>query len=140
MAAKKKPPRVCARCGGKKGPKYENRKYCGKCLPAVRREQRQRAHRTAVGVRYNLKPGQYDQILIKQGGVCPICLRANGRTKALSVDHDHTCCKTPPTCGKCTRGLLCGPCNRMLGHGRDDPEFFERAAEYLRNPPAKGIV
>jgi hypothetical protein len=28
----------------------------------------------------------------------------------------------------------------MLGHGRDDPEFFIRAAWYLRDPPARQIV
>jgi len=27
----------------------------------------------------------------------------------------------------------------MLGFGRDDPAFFERAAAYLLNPPAKSV-
>ncbi len=136
----KPPPKVCARCKGKKGPKYEGRKYCGRCLPQVKQEQKNRAHRTSVAKRYNMDDGAYDRILEAQGGVCPICLRANGRTKRLSVDHDHSCCAETPTCGRCTRGLLCSLCNNMLGHARDEPEFFYRAAAYLMSPPAKGVV
>jgi hypothetical protein len=137
---RKKPPNLCKRCKGKKGPKYQNRRYCGKCIPQVQQENRNRAHRKSVAKRYNMDVGAYDRILERQEGFCPICLRANGKTRRLSVDHDHACCPTTPTCGKCVRGLLCRPCNNMLGHGRDDPEFFKRAAEYLRNPPAKGLV
>lgn len=128
----------CARCGSVNGPKYQKRKYCGRCLRLVKREQSDRSHRKAVSIRYNIDLDEYDRIYVRQGGVCYICRRATGKTKRLSVDHDHSCCATTPTCGKCVRGLLCGPCNRMLGHARDNPEFFERAAEYLRNPPAKG--
>jgi hypothetical protein len=49
----------------------------------------------------------------------------------LSVDHDH---KT-----LLVRGLLCRPCNDLLGHARDDPEFFTRAKVYLEKPPAQEI-
>jgi hypothetical protein len=62
-----------------------------------------------------------------QGSKCPICLRATGASRRLSVDHDHKTDKV--------RGLLCRPCNTMLGHGRDDPEFFARAVNYLESPP-----
>jgi hypothetical protein len=34
----------------------------------------------------------------------------------LAVDHDHNCCQTGKSCGKCVRGLLCSTCNRSLGH------------------------
>jgi hypothetical protein len=62
---------------------------------------------------YNLTLRQYNLMLKKQKGVCAIC--GNPPKKiSLAVDHDHLCCKKPPTCGKCTRGLLCFRCNKMV--------------------------
>lgn len=90
--------------------------------------------------KYKMTPQEYWALYEAQGGVCACCTRANGKTKRLSVDHDHKCCPTTPTCGKCTRGLLCGPCNRLLGYARDAIEFFLRCAEYLRNPPAHRVL
>lgn len=77
---------------------------------------------------YGLQPGEYGRIYLLQGKVCAICRRATGATRALSVDHDH---KTG-----LVRGLLCRPCNDLLGHLRDDPEAAARIISYLRNPPA----
>lgn len=77
---------------------------------------------------YGLKPGQYGEIYLYQGGACAICRRATGATRALSVDHDH---KTG-----FVRGLLCRPCNDLLGHIRDDRETAVRIARYLTRPPA----
>lgn len=57
-----------------------------------------------------------------------MCRRANGRTRRLSVDHDHITGQV--------RGLLCRPCNTILGHARDAIRFFERAIDYLTDPPA----
>jgi hypothetical protein len=51
----------------------------------------------------------------------------------LSVDHCHET--------GIVRGLLCQPCNRdVLGHARDDTEFFERCIEYLNSPPAVNVI
>jgi hypothetical protein len=86
---------------------------------------------------YGLGTTDYAELKEFQGGVCAICRRANGRTRALSVDHDHQCCNGPRSCGTCVRGLLCRPCNDILGHLRDDVAAFERAIEYLNYPPMK---
>ena len=64
-----------------------------------------------------------------QGGLCAICRRASGKTRRLSVDHDH---KTG-----LVRGLVCRPCNDFLGWIMDDPEAGRRLYQYLTNPPAK---
>lgn len=90
---------------------------------------------------YGLAAHQYDALLAYQDGTCAICLRATGKTRRLSVDHDHAQAKkdghhTEKGCPKCVRGLLCRPCNRMLGHVRDDPTTLMRAAEYLTNWPS----
>lgn len=56
--------------------------------------------------KYDLLPGQYDELLKLQSGVCKLCSRKSDRQ--LIVDHCH---KT----GR-IRGLLCYPCNLALGH------------------------
>lgn len=122
----------CQQCGGKKGPNYRTAKHCGNCVKAIARQRKDRAHEQGVMRRYGLAEGEYRLILAAQGGFCPICLRANGRTRRLSVDHDH---RTGDV-----RGLLCRPCNDMLGHARDDPTFFARAATYLIDPPASRVL
>lgn len=82
---------------------------------------------------YGISLEEYDDMLFKQSGQCLICGDSqnlnvidyrSGKNRRLAVDHCH---KT----GK-VRGLLCDWCNRALGFLRDDPELFEKAAEYLR--------
>ena len=70
-------------------------------------------------------------MLLSQEGKCWIC---GGGTsyKHLATDHDH---KTGEV-----RGLLCATCNKVLGRFRDSPERFLKAADYLRNPPARSIL
>lgn len=85
---------------------------------------------------YSLTPEQYAALYEAQGRRCAICRRATGATRRLAVDHDHSCCPGPTSCGRCVRGLLCGPCNDGLAHARDDPEHFRRAIAYLQRPPA----
>lgn len=121
----------CDRCGGKKGPKYSDRKHCGKCVIQVKKEQRASAHESAVCRRYGLEHGDYQRLYDFQGGHCAICQRATGKSRRLPVDHDH---KTGAV-----RGLLCGPCNDMLGHSRDSVSFFYRAVCYLLLPPARQL-
>lgn len=91
---------------------------------AFRKQQKERNHTRMVANTYGLAPGDYERMYREQGGVCAICQRANGRTKKLAVDHDHYT--------GLVRGLLCGPCNRLVGYFRNSPEAFDRAAAYLR--------
>ena len=91
---------------------------------------------------YSLPAGWVESQLEKTGHRCPICLRdenelviKNGKTPWV-VDHDHSCCPGQSSCGKCVRGLICGPCNRMLGIANDTPEILEGAARYLRDVTA----
>jgi hypothetical protein len=118
--------------------KYKAKRYfkgstsrCNTCRKPYERDLR--AQRT-----YGLAPGRYQELYEEQGRVCYICRRANGSTKALSVDHDHSCCPGKTSCGKCVRGLLCGGCNyKILGHLRDSTEALQRAIDYLNDPPAQ---
>jgi len=72
---------------------------------------------------YGLAAGDYERMYKEQGGTCAICQRATGKTKRLAVDHDHDT--------GLVRGLLCGPCNKLVGYFRNSPEAFRRAAAYL---------
>lgn len=80
---------------------------------------------------YGLAEGQYAQMLDAQRGVCAICGKPQIKGKALAVDHDHRCCVGVKTCGACTRGLLCNPCNSLLAHAKDDKEILASAIRYL---------
>lgn len=102
----------------------------GRCATHWRTEKRRRReanHERAVQRTYGLSEGEYERLYLFQGGRCAICTRATGASRRLSVDHDHGSGNV--------RGLLCRPCNSLLGHARDSVEFFERAAEYLRSTP-----
>lgn len=122
----------CAKCGKNKGPKFSDKKYCYRCNQIERKDAGTRAHRRRVAKVYGIEPDDYDRLYKSQGGSCAICQRATGATRRLSVDHNH---KTGEV-----RGLLCRPCNDMLGHARDDPSFFTRSAHYLLHPPARSVL
>lgn len=67
--------------------------------------------------------------------MCAICGPWTGRkgtTRALAVDHNHATGEV--------RGLLCSTCNLFLGAIRDDPRAFDRARDYLVNPPGRNVL
>src|SRR5574337_196740 len=83
---------------------------------------------------FGLDEAAYEAKLVSQSGGCAICGGANNATRrALAVDHDHSCCPSEKSCGKCVRGLLCDNCNHGIGKFRDDPELLLKAVEYLRS-------
>jgi hypothetical protein len=110
---------------------------------ASARRRREAARKHHLKTRHRMTPEQYAELLVFQEGLCPICRRARGVTRALSVDHDHgiarAACTHPheESCQNCWRGLLCSTCNKALAHARDDVMFFYRAIDYLTNPPAR---
>jgi hypothetical protein len=86
--------------------------------------------------RYNLTKEQFNSMLKRQNDCCAICKRFFDRLSKYTtphIDHDHKCCtKTLQCCGKCIRGLLCGPCNQYLGKIKDSLEIVETMSKYLR--------
>lgn len=117
----------CQRCGGRKGDKYKTDKYCGNCRHAIHKQNSANAHAAALLRRYGITRTDYWDLYQFQGGVCYICQRATGKTKRLTVDHDHR--------SGLVRGLLCSTCNTILGHFRDDPDAAQRIIDYLGEPP-----
>lgn len=78
--------------------------------------------------RYGVTYAEVEAMLSAQGGECAICKKGlrldgvKGRDKAV-VDHCHST--------GVVRGLLCTPCNLMLGYAADRPETLSRAIRYL---------
>lgn len=80
--------------------------------------------------RYGLTVVQYQEMIEKQNGLCPICAEAlhiptkDNRVRngdSAVVDHK----------GKTVRGVLCNNCNRAIGLLKDDPENLIRVVDYL---------
>lgn len=83
---------------------------------------RDRARRNAQLLRqYGLTIEDYEGMIWLQDNRCAMCDKTFNENISPAVDHDHACCYKPyeqrnkNTCGKCVRGIVCGPCNRSLG-------------------------
>jgi len=72
---------------------------------------------------YNLSLAEYENILIKQGGVCAICRKRGWNLRRPHIDHDHITNKV--------RGILCSNCNTALGLIAEDPKRAWAMASYL---------
>lgn len=125
-------PKACKDCGsttrklGHPGPR------CLACWRAVNSARKLARHAGHLDTAYGLTAEEYDELKAYQDGYCWGCMRASGATRALSVDHRHS--------DGLLRGLLCRPCNSLLGHLRDDPEALRRLAFYLDHPPAVQVL
>lgn len=86
---------------------------------------------------YEITLPEYLLIKEEQGGVCAICLRARGLSKALQVDHDHKLEAEGYPIRQTVRGLLCGRDNQRIGWFEAKPE---RILNYLANWPAKAVI
>lgn len=80
---------------------------------------------------YGLSLESYEALLKKQNYRCAICRTDDPGNRSFIVDHDHACCVSSLSCGKCLRGLLCWNCNIALGHLKDSSEIVAHALNYL---------
>jgi hypothetical protein len=85
------------------------------------KKSEQRRHRYHLKKSYGLTESQYDEMKVKQNGVCAICGIVS--QKPLHVDHNHSTGRV--------RGLLCTRCNSMIGYARDSVTLLQKGIEYL---------
>lgn len=85
-----------------------------------------------VSKKYSLSASQMDSMLIDQCGLCACCSIQMRSVNEPHIDHDHSCCDSKKSCGKCVRGLLCASCNHMLGNAKDSIETLQNAINYLK--------
>ncbi|AXH72004.1 MAG: recombination endonuclease VII [Podoviridae sp. ctbj_2] len=74
--------------------------------------------------KFGITLAKYAEMHKEQNGVCLICSQPE-RTpnRNLAVDHCHTTGKV--------RGLLCGHCNKGIGHFYDRIDLLNKSIEYL---------
>lgn len=84
--------------------------------------------------RYGMTRADVLDMVTKQGG-CAMCGTAEPRNPGFRngwhVDHDHSCCPTDRTCGRCIRAILCAECNKLIGIAGDSVQRLEQAIVYL---------
>lgn len=140
---------VCVDCIGEGVKTYRETPFGGPRTPlcvthnrARKRRNKARSHELRTEKTYGITKAEYDAIKEHQNGKCAICQRATGATKNLACDHEHHrpgCVHRPDLgCRACVRGLLCGPCNQIIGTW--DVDTLVRAIVYLRNPPAREVL
>lgn len=133
--------KLCGKCGevklasffhkDKKNKTHGLSSYCKQCNKLKAKEHyskdKDRKNELRLRYRYGLEPGQYEEMLQKQNGVCAICSRAEAteRNKRLAVDHCHSTGRV--------RGLLCSHCNRAIGLLGDNRAILQAAITYLEN-------
>lgn len=79
---------------------------------------------TYLNYTYGISKQDFDTLYEAQNGKCVICEQKKTK-KEMVVDHDHST--------ENVRGLLCSPCNLMLGHGKDNPKVLINAARYIED-------
>lgn len=82
--------------------------------------------------KYKLTIKELYETLEKQDNCCAICyeqlpdlLVYNNRRRGYAIDHNHETGQF--------RGILCLPCNSMLGMAKDNSSYLRKAADYLDN-------
>lgn len=149
--------RTCEMCGASIAWSYPSTKYCEGCAVKAKKaadrraskagnvrqkalrksdpEYKRRLYAKQRDRKFKLRPGEYDQILMSQGGKCAICMCTpeDAPKGVLYVDHDHELVEEyePGEFRLRIRGLLCGRCNAMLGYARDSVTNLSRAISYI---------
>lgn len=108
---------VCSICGPDTEIRLRKNSGTWRCKNAIRRLARLQT--------YGLSNEEYTVQLLLQDNCCFIC--GDEFHEQPRVDHDHTTGQV--------RGLLCNMCNIGLGMFRDNPEYLDQAALYLRSWP-----
>lgn len=111
--------------------KWADKNYVGaRCKPCHQQYRRDSLTTTRnrkaekLKLRYGLTFEQWEQIREVENYACMICgITEDEMGKKLDVDHCHDTGKV--------RGVLCNPCNNVLGTARDSIDILIAAAKYL---------
>lgn len=131
--------KVCLKCSAEKSldnfykffDKWSGKHYlsarCRSCHQQYKREspatpRNRKAEK--LQLRYGLTYEQWEQMRENENYSCMICgITEEEIDKKLDVDHCHNSGKV--------RGILCNPCNNMIGHAKDNLAVLQAAVTYL---------
>lgn len=122
---------LCSACYQREWKKGEIFNRPKRVRPQPTPEQKRRYHLLRT---YNMTLEDFDSLLNSQEGLCAMCGEGFGE-EIPSVDHDHSCCPSSRSCGKCVRGLLHRRCNSLLRWAGDNPELLLKSLKYLTKRP-----
>jgi hypothetical protein len=128
---------LCSKCNKYPVTKYKSAGLCQRCYSVVnghnKHDSTDLSWKRSLKNLYNISSEEYYEMLSQQNNQCKLCeITSEQYGRHFSVDHDHSCCPGNKSCGMCVRGLLCNPCNMLLGVYEKSSDFFEKAAQYLR--------
>lgn len=122
----KKPSYRCKECHNK-----WYKQYYKENSDTVKQNSKKYKLKNKISIRskiHGITQEKYNELFNKYCGLCWICKINDGE----QIDHDHLCCPGKSGCEKCVRGILCGPCNRMLGHAHDNVRNLRAGIGYLQ--------
>ncbi len=97
-----------------------NARFCA--LHPERRKEIKRKSR--LKYTYGLTPEQYEELFRSQEHSCACCKsKSPGSKRGWHIDHCHAT--------GMVRGILCHPCNLMIGNARDNEQILLDAVSYL---------
>jgi hypothetical protein len=94
------------------------------------KENREKVNRRVRNHRHGITQDWFDAKIEQQDNRCAVCGREF--TETPNIDHDHNCCLDLRSCEKCRRGLLCAPCNVLIGMAKESIEVLSNAIQYLK--------
>lgn len=140
--------KICVKCGQEKSLEYfcKGKNYkdgrrgtCKKCHTEYQKKyyrdnEDKRQAKNKMNTKYvpswkrhHISEDIFNSMMKKYEGLCHAC-----KEKEIKViDHDHSCCESNRSCGKCVRGLLCQPCNIALGLLLDNRNNIIKLLNYI---------
>jgi recombination endonuclease VII len=94
------------------------------------KENKEKVNRRVRNRRHGITQEQLDVKMAEQNNCCAVCGKEFQETP--HIDHNHACCPKLRSCDKCRRGLLCAPCNVMIGMAQESIEVLTNAIQYLK--------
>ncbi|MDG6999848.1 MAG: endonuclease VII domain-containing protein, partial [Nitrososphaerota archaeon] len=86
-------------------------------------EARKKRRSYDLKTRYGITLEDEHRMAVSQGNLCAICRKPNLKDENWHIDHSHTTGQV--------RGLLCSPCNLLIGLCNESTIVLQSAIEYL---------